>query len=428
MSIEDALAHPEVRIHEYGDGPNVHKAVALSFGDVEAAFAEADLVREDVFFFEGNTHLPMEQHAAVAQWGADGKLTLWSSTQTPHYVHRLLGKILDVPQAHIRVIAAPVGGGFGGKLDPVRPRDRGVQALPAHRAAGEVRAHARGGLLRPPRPAPGADVDQDRLPEGRRHHRHALPLLARRRRVRLLRRGVDVLYRRAPDCDVQDPRVQVRGRPRVHEQAAVRAQARPRHAAATLRHGVPDRQGRRAARPRSGGHAAAQPGRAVHEDCQSPDRDDDRARRVHRPRGRGLRLAGEARAAAEGQGHRHRVLVLPHRGGDGHLLERHAALGRGRAGGPQRARGGAVRRDRHRPGLGLDPRVSRGRGARHRAQGHPCAPGRHGSDPGRPRLVLLARHADGRQRGHPGSAAPARPHLRRGGEEARGRAGAAHRP
>src|SRR5258705_6886093 len=118
MSIEESLAHPEVRIHEYGDGPNVHKSVALQFGDVEAAFARADLVREDVFFFEGNTHLPMEQHAAVAQWGPDGKLTLWSSTQTPHYVHRLLAKILDVPSAHIRVVAAPVGGGFGGKLDP----------------------------------------------------------------------------------------------------------------------------------------------------------------------------------------------------------------------------------------------------------------------------------------------------------------------
>ncbi|HET6367928.1 MAG TPA: molybdopterin cofactor-binding domain-containing protein [Pseudomonadales bacterium] len=118
MSIEDSLAHPEVRIHEYGDAPNVHKAVALQFGDVEGAFAAADLVREDVFFFEGNTHLPMEQHAAVAQFGPDGKLTLWSSTQTPHYVHRLLGKILDMPQAHIRVVAAPVGGGFGGKLDP----------------------------------------------------------------------------------------------------------------------------------------------------------------------------------------------------------------------------------------------------------------------------------------------------------------------
>jgi len=118
MSIQESLAHPEVRIHEYGDGPNVHKNVALQFGDVDAAFASSHLVREDVFFFEGNTHLPMEQHAAVAQFSADGKLTLWSSTQTPHYVHRLLTKILDIPGAHIRVIAAPVGGGFGGKLDP----------------------------------------------------------------------------------------------------------------------------------------------------------------------------------------------------------------------------------------------------------------------------------------------------------------------
>jgi 4-hydroxybenzoyl-CoA reductase subunit alpha len=118
MSIQESLAHPEVRIHEYGDGPNVHKNVALQFGDVEAAFATADLVREDVFFYEGNTHLPMEQHAAVAHATPDGKLTLWSSTQTPHYVHRLLAKILDMPAAHIRVIAAPVGGGFGGKLDP----------------------------------------------------------------------------------------------------------------------------------------------------------------------------------------------------------------------------------------------------------------------------------------------------------------------
>ena len=118
MSIQESLAHPEVRIHEYGDGPNVHKNVALQFGDVDQAFGASHLVREDVFYFEGNTHLPMEQHAAVAHFGPDGKLTLWSSTQTPHYVHRLLTKILDLPGAHIRVIAAPVGGGFGGKLDP----------------------------------------------------------------------------------------------------------------------------------------------------------------------------------------------------------------------------------------------------------------------------------------------------------------------
>ena len=118
MSIFDALAHPEVLIHEYGDGPNVHKNVALQFGDVDAALDASHLIREDVFFFEGNNHLPMEQHAAVAHWAADGKLTLWSSTQTPHYVHRVLAKVLDTPAAHIRVIATPVGGGFGGKTDP----------------------------------------------------------------------------------------------------------------------------------------------------------------------------------------------------------------------------------------------------------------------------------------------------------------------
>ncbi|MBI2467573.1 MAG: molybdopterin-dependent oxidoreductase [Candidatus Rokubacteria bacterium] len=118
MSMEHALRDGTPRIHEYGDGHNIHKLVSLEFGDVEEGFREADLVREDVFFFEGNTHLPMEQHAAAAQWSPEGKLTLWSSTQTPHYVHRALGKVLGLPMSHIRVIATPNGGGFGGKSDP----------------------------------------------------------------------------------------------------------------------------------------------------------------------------------------------------------------------------------------------------------------------------------------------------------------------
>ncbi len=117
-SPEDALAHPEPRIHDYGDADNLHKLINLEFGDVEEGFAEASVIREDLFFFEGNTHLPMEQHAALADWSADGKVTLWSSTQTPHYVHRALAKVLDLPAARIRVIATPNGGGFGGKSDP----------------------------------------------------------------------------------------------------------------------------------------------------------------------------------------------------------------------------------------------------------------------------------------------------------------------
>jgi 4-hydroxybenzoyl-CoA reductase alpha subunit len=117
-TIEEALMIDEPRIHDYGDGGNVHKKVNLEFGDLEEGFAEADLIREDIFFYEGNTHLPMEQHAAVAYFDTDDKLTLWSSTQTPHYVHRALSKVLEMPASHVRVIATPNGGGFGGKSDP----------------------------------------------------------------------------------------------------------------------------------------------------------------------------------------------------------------------------------------------------------------------------------------------------------------------
>ena len=117
-SIEEGVGVDEPRIHEYGDGGNVHKKVSLEFGETDEGFAEADLIREDTFFYEGNTHLPMEQHAAVAYYDTDNKLTLWSATQTPHYVHRALTKVLEIPASHIRVIATPNGGGFGGKSDP----------------------------------------------------------------------------------------------------------------------------------------------------------------------------------------------------------------------------------------------------------------------------------------------------------------------
>jgi len=124
MSIEEALAHPEVKINDEARTGNIHKAVSYEFGEVEAGFAAADYIREDWSYYEGNNHAPIEEHACVAQWEpnpsdpAGGKLTLWSSTQTPHYVHRELSKVLGLPQSHIRVIAPNVGGGFGGKSDP----------------------------------------------------------------------------------------------------------------------------------------------------------------------------------------------------------------------------------------------------------------------------------------------------------------------
>jgi 4-hydroxybenzoyl-CoA reductase subunit alpha len=117
-SPEEALATPEPRLHDYGDHGNVHKQVSLQFGDVDAGFAAADFELEDIFFYEGNTHLPMEQHATVAVPEDEGRVTVYSSTQTPHYVHRALTSVLGLPAARIRVIATPNGGGFGGKSDP----------------------------------------------------------------------------------------------------------------------------------------------------------------------------------------------------------------------------------------------------------------------------------------------------------------------
>ena len=105
--------HPNQRAYA-----NVHKSVSLQFGDVEAAIAGAHYEREDLFFYGGNTHLPMEEHASLAQFDPNGILTLWSSTQTPHYVHKALAKVLELPASRIRVVAMPNGGGFGGKSDP----------------------------------------------------------------------------------------------------------------------------------------------------------------------------------------------------------------------------------------------------------------------------------------------------------------------
>ncbi len=117
-SIEAALAEPKDEpIQPYGGPNNIHKLVAHEFGDVEAGFARAAHIREDVFFYQGNTHLPMEQHSALATY-VDGRVTLWSSTQVTHYVHRAVARVLELPMSRVRVIGTAHGGGFGGKTDP----------------------------------------------------------------------------------------------------------------------------------------------------------------------------------------------------------------------------------------------------------------------------------------------------------------------
>ncbi len=117
-TLEEALATPEPRIHDYGEQGNIHRNQSYEFGDVEEALANSDHVFEDLFFYEGNTHLAMEQQASLAAVEGDGKLLLSTSTQNPHYLHRQLARVLQMSAARIRVIATPNGGAFGGKCDP----------------------------------------------------------------------------------------------------------------------------------------------------------------------------------------------------------------------------------------------------------------------------------------------------------------------
>jgi 4-hydroxybenzoyl-CoA reductase alpha subunit len=119
LSVTDAVVPvaDDERIHERSEQGNIQRSFAFEFGPVEEGFAAADIVRDDVFFYGGNTHLAMEAHCAIAQATPDGRLTLWSSTQIPHYLHRTLAQVLGLPADRIRVIASPVGGGFGGKSD-----------------------------------------------------------------------------------------------------------------------------------------------------------------------------------------------------------------------------------------------------------------------------------------------------------------------
>jgi 4-hydroxybenzoyl-CoA reductase alpha subunit len=117
-SVDEAILPSDSPLHDYAEEANIHRRLTYSFGDVEEALADADHIFDDTFFYEGNTHLAMEQHASVGVAEPGGRVTLWTSTQNPHYLHRAISKALQIPAAHIRVIATPNGGGFGGKCDP----------------------------------------------------------------------------------------------------------------------------------------------------------------------------------------------------------------------------------------------------------------------------------------------------------------------
>jgi 4-hydroxybenzoyl-CoA reductase alpha subunit len=119
LSIDDALDSTKPHIHHDARKPsNVLRRVFQDFGDVDKAFAEAAVIVEDMYQYPGSTHVPLEAHAALAEWEPEGRLCLWTSTQNPHYVHRDVAAVLGLREQDIRLIKPAVGAGYGGKCDP----------------------------------------------------------------------------------------------------------------------------------------------------------------------------------------------------------------------------------------------------------------------------------------------------------------------
>jgi 4-hydroxybenzoyl-CoA reductase subunit alpha len=137
FSAEAARAPGAVLLHDTHGG-NVLREVHDEFGDVAAGFAAADLVREARYRCAEVAHGQMEPHAALAEYDAERqRLTLYSVTQVPYYLHLMLARCLGLEESQIRVVKPFVGGGFGARVEPLNFEI--VAALLARAARGTVR-------------------------------------------------------------------------------------------------------------------------------------------------------------------------------------------------------------------------------------------------------------------------------------------------
>ena len=165
-----------------------------------ASWPRADVVVEGDYFFEGTTHAPIEPHCALGELDEPTACSrCWSATQVPHYLHRELARVLQVPPDRIRVIQPPRGRRVRRQERAVRPRVLRRQARDDHRPAGEDPLHARGGVLRAPRPPPDAHA----LPRRRRRGTASSPRSTRKILIdggaySSLRPGHHLLLRPAP--------------------------------------------------------------------------------------------------------------------------------------------------------------------------------------------------------------------------------------
>ena len=115
-----SIIHPEDGIKEmfpigFEPKKNVAATYQMEVGKVEDVLKECDVVLEESFYTQAQAHTMMEPHTANARIDFQNRLVIYSATQTPFHVRRILSQTLDYPLSRIRVIKPRVGGGFGGK-------------------------------------------------------------------------------------------------------------------------------------------------------------------------------------------------------------------------------------------------------------------------------------------------------------------------
>jgi CO/xanthine dehydrogenase Mo-binding subunit len=96
------------------EGTNTCHVFSIRSGDVESGFAEADVVVEETYRTAAAQHAAMEPHAAVARW-VDGRLEVWTGTQTPFNVRSDLARVFGLAEGDVRIVVPPMGGAFGAK-------------------------------------------------------------------------------------------------------------------------------------------------------------------------------------------------------------------------------------------------------------------------------------------------------------------------
>ena len=121
FDIDAALAEGAPVIHDtYPNNISIDRKI--NYGDIDQGFKESDHIREDTFTVHAISAAYLEPCSSVATCDLDGRITLWTSTQTPYIVQCLLASTLGMRENDIRVIKPFVGGGFGGKME-LRPWD-----------------------------------------------------------------------------------------------------------------------------------------------------------------------------------------------------------------------------------------------------------------------------------------------------------------